>query len=144
MSKTTKYFALYSAIKAGGDKGSSPDSLCKSLGFSHSMLAVYIHALRNKFGAEIESVRNGKRVVTYRVTNIAECDKNISPNRKPRTTNKAKATKVARVTKTVKSKPRKVRVERTVEELLPVIEDMSITEIGSEDLADIKSQLGIA
>ena len=95
MSKTTKYFDLFSALKAGGDKGVSPESLAQALGFTTGALAVYIHALRHKFGAQIESVRNGRTVVNYRLVNIAEMEAAISPNRKPRTT-KAKATKTAK------------------------------------------------
>ena len=111
MSKSTKYFDLFSALKAGGAKGVSPESLQKTLDFTPGALAVYIHALRNKFGAVIESVRNGRTVVAYRLTNADEVK--ITAARKPRTVKgkPAKAAKPAKVktvlrsvTKTVKSK----------------------------------------
>jgi len=143
--KHTKYFELFSALKAGGAKGVDPAALAKTLNFSMGSLAVYIHALRHNFGAVIESVRNGRVVTAYRLVNVAECEKSISPTRKPRTV-KAKAP-VARkgimrtAVKTVKSKatPKTRNVDGPVE----VIDDMSITEYTDADLSDIKSQLGI-
>ena len=155
--KTTKYYDLFSVLKAGKDKGVSPDTLCKTLKFSSGMLAVYIHALRNKFGAVIESVRNGRTVTAYRLMNVAECEKTISPNRKPRTvkTKKGASKLVAdmadlkfgkkstatKMTKVVKTKvARKSKKDGPVE----VIDDMSVTEITESDLEDIKNQLGIA
>ena len=151
MSKTTKYFDLFSALKAGGDKGVSPESLAQALGFTTGALAVYIHALRHKFGAQIESVRNGRTVVNYRLVNIAEMEAAISPNRKPRTT-KAKATKTAKakpkaakrtkaapVTRTTSAKKSKVR-----DGIVPVLdEDMDILEVSDRELADIASSLGL-
>lgn len=152
MSKSTKYFELFSALKAGGDKGVEPTALAKTLNFSMGSLAVYIHALRHNFGAVIESVRNGRTVTAYRLVNIAECEKTISPNRKPRTSKtpskkaKAKANLAARIQKISKTKAPKVAPRKRVVEDGPVevIEDMSITEVDFEDLDDIKAQLGIA
>ena len=140
---STKYFDLFSALKAGGTKGVTPESLTKALNFSGASLAVYIHALRHKFGAQIESVRNGRTVVAYRLLNIAEMEKVISPNRKPRTVKAKKITKTARVVTTTPKKPTKSS-RKTKTGILPVIEDTSITEIDTADLDDIKSQLGIA
>jgi biotin operon repressor len=153
MSKTTKYFDLFSALKAGGDKGVTPDALAKSLNFTTGALAVYIHALRHKFGAVIESVRNGRTVVSYRLVNVAEMEAAISPNRKPRTT-KAKKAAPAKATKATKTKVKakkaakaapvkktKVRDDGPVEVLDA---DLEIAEITDRELADIRDQLGIA
>lgn len=143
--KHTKYFDLFSALKAGGDKGVSPDSLQKTLSFTSGALAVYIHALRNKFGAQIESVRNGRTVTAYRLTNIAEMEKSILPTRKPRTS-KAKARKsiaVARVTKVTKA-PKTVKKTVVDDGSIPVLDaDLDISEITDNDLADIRHSLGI-
>lgn len=152
MAKTTKYFELFSALKAGGDKGVTPEALATALGFKIGALAVYIHALRHKFGANIESVRNGRTVTLYRLVNVAEMEKAISPTRKPRTT-KAKATKTvkaakpkaakrvktATVTRTTSAKKSKVR-----DGIVPVLdEDMDILEVTDRELADIASSLGL-
>lgn len=155
MSKSTKYFDLYSALKAGGDKGVSPESLMKATGFNQGALAVYIHALRHKFGAVIESVRNGRNIVAYRLTNADEVK--ITSARKPRTVKpkptvagyqKAKAKKakstLRTATKTVKSKA-PVRTAAVDDGSVPVLDtDMDITEYTDRDLEDIKDQLGIA
>lgn len=148
MSKTTKYFELFSALKAGGDKGVSPVALQKATGFNQGALAVYIHALRHKFGAQVESVRNGRTVIMYRLVNADALEGVITPNRKPRTVKpkaakpaKAKRAVVARVSKTVKSK-----VAKTVDDgAVPVLDpDLEITEYTDRELADIQDQLGIA
>jgi biotin operon repressor len=154
MSKTTKYFDLFSALKAGGDKGVTPDALAKSLNFTTGALAVYIHALRHKFGAQIESVRNGRTVVSYRLVNVAEMEAAISPNRKPRTTKAKKAAPAkAKATKATKTKVKAKKVAKTapvktkVRDDGPVEvldEDLDIAEITDRELDDIRSQLGIA
>lgn len=149
MSKSTKYFDLYSALKAGGDKGVSPESLQKTLGFTQGALAVYIHALRHKFGAVVESVRNGRVVIAYRLANADELSGKILPTRKPRTVKakaaKAKKTVVARVTKTVKAKaPKRTATVQDDGSVAVLDEDLDIAEMSDRELADIQSQLGIA
>lgn len=153
MAKSTKYFELFSALKAGADKGVSPETLQKATGFNQGALAVYIHALRHKFGAVIESVRNGRTIVSYRLTNAAELESKILPTRKPRTSTVAKKAKtpakaakksavVARVTRVSKAAAKKtVAVE---DGSVPCLDsDMDITEITDHDLADIRHSLGI-
>jgi hypothetical protein len=145
MSKSTKYFDLFSALKAGGDKGVSPAALQKATGFNQGALAVYIHALRHQFGAVIESVRNGRTVTAYRLTNADEVT--ITAARKPRTV-KAKAVK-----KTAPKKARTNSIMRTAtvtkttkvdDGSIPVLDaDLDIAEIGASELDDIRHSLGI-
>jgi biotin operon repressor len=147
---STKYYDLFSALKAGGDKGVSPAALMKALDFSTSALAVYIHALRHKFGAQVDSVRNGRTVTAYKLTNIAEMEKVILPTRKPRTVKAkvakpAKAVKASRkgvtrvITKTT-TKATKVRDDGSI----PCLDaDLDIAEIGASELDDIRHSLGI-
>lgn len=147
MSKSTKYFDLFSALKAGGDKGVTPESLMKATGFNQGALAVYIHALRHKFGAVIESVRNGRNIVAYRLTNADEVK--ITAARKPRTVKNAKP----KVAKPVKAKAKKTVVARVTKTVktpivqdgsIPVLDaDLDITEYTDNDLADIRNSLGI-
>lgn len=143
MSKSTKYFELFSALRAGGDKGVSPAALMKATGFNSGALAVYIHALRNQFGAVIESVRNGRTVVAYRLTNADKV--NITAERKPRT---IKAGKVAtkRVKKTAVKTARVVKTstkKSPVNEGIVDVSDLEVTEYSDRELADISAQLGI-
>lgn len=150
MSKSTKYFELFAALKSGGSKGVAPDALAKTLGFTPGALAVYIHALRHKFGAVIESTRNGRTVTAYRLVNIAEMEAAISPNRRPRNSVtpakpkalKRKAVKATRaVTKTAKTKTVKASKD---DGIVDVIDDMSITEFSDRELDDLRNQLGLA
>jgi hypothetical protein len=148
MSKSSKYFELFSALKAGGDKGVSPAALQKATGFNQGALAVYIHALRNKFGAQIESVRNGRSVIAYRLTNADEVT--ITAARKKRVTvakpakAKAKKTVVASVTKTVKRSIKPAVHNNTHHGIVAVPDpDLDIVEYTDRELADIQSQLGI-
>jgi biotin operon repressor len=144
---STKYYDLFSALKAGGDKGVSPAALMKALDFSTSALAVYIHALRHKFGAQVDSVRNGRTVTAYKLTNIAEMEKVILPTRKPRTV-KAKATKAPKAKATKTTAVRVARVVKTAkvrdDGSIPVLDaDLDIAEIGASELDDIRHSLGI-
>lgn len=143
---TTRYFDLFSALRAGGDNGVSPAALQQATGFNQGALAVYIHALRNKFGAEIESVRNGRTVVAYRLTN-ADAVK-IAATRKPRSPNKSVVSKtpVPRKGTTMKT----VNVVKTTKVAdnndgsIPVLDaDLDIAEIGASELDDIRHSLGI-
>lgn len=146
MSKSTKYFELFSALKAGGDKGVSPAALQKATGFNQGALAVYIHALRHQFGAVIESVRNGRTVTAYRLTNADAVA--ITAARKPRTV-KAKAKTAAkksaamRTVKVVKT-TQAVSGRNTHNGIVAVPDpDLDITEIGASELDDIRHSLGI-
>lgn len=150
MAKSTKYFDLFSALRAGGDKGVSPEALQKATGFNQGALAVYIHALRHQFGAVIESVRNGRSVVAYRLTNADEVK--ITAARKPRVvtkTKKAAPKKQARVGvpgRIIKPAVRTAHIVKTtkVEDgSIPVIDDLDICEIGANELDDIRHSLGI-
>lgn len=142
MSKSTKYFELFTALKSSGDNGVSPDTLQKATGFNQGALAVYIHALRHKFGAKIDSIRDGRTVVGYRLTNADELAAKILPTRKPRTV-KAKVAKpkaaqrkgiVGSVTKTTKTASKEGIVD---------VSDLEISEYTDTDLADIRQSLGI-
>jgi hypothetical protein len=144
---TTRYFDLFSALRAGGDKGVSPAALQQVTGFNQGALAVYIHALRNLFGAEIDSVRNGRTVTAYKLTNADALVSVILPTRKKRAVNKAIANKTP--------VPRKETTLRTVKVVnttkvenndgsIPVLDaDLDIAEIGSSELDDIRMSLGI-
>jgi hypothetical protein len=147
MSKSTKYFELFSALRAGGDKGVSPAALQKATGFNQGALAVYIHALRHQFGAVIESVRNGRTVTAYRLTNADEVT--ITASRKPRTLKtkaKASAKKPVKM-KTVKPTLRTAQIVKTSkvdDGSIPVLDaDLDIAEIGASELDDIRHSLGI-
>jgi antitoxin (DNA-binding transcriptional repressor) of toxin-antitoxin stability system len=145
MSKSTKYFELFTALKSSGENGVSPATLQKATGFNQGALAVYIHALRHKFGAKIDSIRDGRTVIGYRLTNADELAAKILPTRKPRTT-KAKVAKAPTQprkgimrTATVKTKTAKASTQEGIVD----VSDLEISEYTDNDLADIRQSLGI-
>jgi hypothetical protein len=144
-SNTTNYFDLFTALKVGGAKGVSPKSLLKTLKFSPGSLAVYIHALRHKFGAEIESVRDGRNVTAYRLVNIATCEKKI-PSTDGRmkkavvVTKKKKKKKVIAAIPTKKSVVAKNVVTINDDGEIPILDPH---EMHDNELADIRMSLGI-
>lgn len=142
MSKSTKYFDLFSALRAGGDKGVSPADLQKATGFNQGALAVYIHALRHQFGAQIDSVRNGRTVTAYRLTNADALASTILPTRKLRVSKPkaVKSVKAAPCKGIVGSVTKTVKAER---EGIVDVSDLEISEYNDSDLADIRQSLGI-
>jgi hypothetical protein len=151
MSKSTKYFTLFSALRAGGDKGVSPEALQKATGFNQGALAVYIHALRHKFNAQIESVRSGRTVVAYRLTNAEEAAAVILPTRKKRVVKAKVKLSPAKPRTSIKvNKPPSIlrtaaaKTGLVEDGSVPVLDaDLDITEIGMSELDDIRQSLGI-
>jgi biotin operon repressor len=145
--KSTKYFVMFTALKSNGGKGVSPEALQKATGFNQGALAVYIHALRHQFGAEIESVRNGRTVVAYRLMNADALASVILPTRKPRSTNKKLVGKTPVPRKGTTMRTTRVVKTTVVKEndgSIPVLDpDLDIAEIGANELDDIRHSLGI-
>jgi hypothetical protein len=129
--------AVYEMMKDG--KSCNFEKMVKALNCSEVTAMVHICALRRDFNAEIETERDGRKVVAYKLTNAAD----IAPRMVLKSATKTKApkviktTKVARVAKTVSSK---VVDDGSV----ATLDDLSITEVDDRELADLKSQLGIA
>lgn len=130
-------------------------------------VAPYIHALRNKFGAKVDSVREGRNVVKYVLTNAkdvtltAEGEKR---GRKAGTKSKTAKAKVAKVKapkapKAAKpAKARKVKAPKVAKVFTPSEDtadefeskravapdaDLTVTEFDDRELADLRDQLGI-
>jgi hypothetical protein len=149
--KSTKYFVLFNLLKSSGKKGASPAACAKEMGFAPNSVAPYIHALRNKFGAKIDSVREGRMVVKYVLTNADEVKLTQAGNKRGR---KAKAVTVTTNTLKVKVKATKpVKVKKSAKK--PVVadieapavapdSDLTVTEFSDRELLDLREQLGIA
>lgn len=144
----TKYYTLFQALKSGGSKGASPATCAKEMDFALSSVAPYIHALRHKFGADIQTVRDGRQVSAYVLKNVAEVEANISPNRRAKGTAKAKPVKAAKTAPVTKVKSativKSTKAPRKIKDDAPVaVEDLQIEEISDMELSDIRSQLGL-
>ena len=114
------------------------ENMLKTLDVKQGSIMCLISALRNDFGAEIETVRDGRKVLTYQLLNA---DKVKIP------------TKVAKVAKAAQPKATKVAVSRTkatVSRKATAVADadiptLDVQEIDSDaELASLKAELGLS
>ena len=143
-----KMVAVYEMLKDGKDF--SFDKMVSKLACSPTTAMVLICALRRDFDAKIESVRDGRKVIAYRLDNAsALASKMVAKSKAP----KVKAAKpivaktaskvaVAKVAKPTKSK--KAASPREDEFDVPTLDaDLSVTEISDSEMADLRHQLGL-
>lgn len=150
----TKYFVLFTVLKSAGKAGVAPEECAKELNFAVGSVAPYMNSLRTKFGAEIETVKDGRTIKAYVLKNVSVVENNITPNRRGKVTAVAPVAKKARVVKVkpvakVKAKKVVIKVVETKleskkrEKVEAPDADLHITEFSDGDLADIKAQLGL-
>lgn len=142
----TKYYKLFQLLKSAGNKGATVAQCAKELDFALGSVGGYVVALRQKFGAEIEPIKNGRSTTGYRLLNVDAVEAVITPKRrgaatKPAKVTKTKTVKMQKVAKT-KTKTKTTRVSKSDE--MPVeLDSMEIEEITDSELSDIKAQLGL-
>jgi hypothetical protein len=127
-----KVEVLYTLMQSG--KPVTVESMIKTLDVKQGSIMCLISALRNDFGAEIETNRDGRKVLSYQLMNA---DKIKIPTKAPKA---AKAPKVARVavSKTKTTVSRKAAVTDDVPTL-------DVEEIDSDaELASLKAELGLS
>jgi hypothetical protein len=110
------------------------EKMIKTLNVKQGSIMCLISALRNDFGGEVETVRDGRKVLSYQLTNA---DKVKIPTKATKT----KAPKVARVavTKT------KTTVSRKAAAATDEIPNLEVQEIDSDaELASLKAELGLS
>jgi hypothetical protein len=127
-----KVEVLYTLMKDG--KPVPVEKMIKTLNVKQGSIMCLISALRNDFGGEVETVRDGRKVLSYQLTNA---DKVKIPTKATKT----KAPKVARVavTKT------KTTVSRKAAAATDEIPNLEVQEIDSDaELASLKAELGLS
>ena len=146
-----KMVAVYEMLKDGKDF--SFDKMVSKLACSPTTAMVLICALRRDFDAKIESVRDGRKVIAYRLDNAAALASKMVAKAKAPKTAKVKAAKpivaktaskvaVAKVAKPTKSK--KAASPREDEFDVPTLDaDLSVSEITDSEMADLRHQLGL-
>jgi hypothetical protein len=110
------------------------EKMIKTLNVKQGSIMCLISALRNDFGGEVKTVRDGRKVLSYQLTNA---DKVKIPTKATKT----KAPKVARVavTKT------KTTVSRKAAAATDEIPNLEVQEIDSDaELASLKAELGLS
>lgn len=96
---------------------------------------VYIHELKRAYGAEIESIREGRKVVAYKLNNANKLKSKVKMYR----------TNNAQFIKPVVKKVEEVFSDKKVETgEIPVIDsDNELVHISDSEMADVKSSLGL-
>jgi hypothetical protein len=130
---------VYEMMKDG--KPMNFDTLVKRLGCKPVTAMVLVCALRRDCNAEIETIRDGRKVESYQLTNAADIATKMVSTKVTKTkavkTPKVKATK----TKTVVSR----KAAKDDEFDVPTLDaDLDITEVSDAELADLRNQLGLA
>lgn len=145
MSKLTnpcrKTIATFEMLRSG--KPVKFADLVSRMGCKEITVMTYICSLRNNFGAEIETVRDGRKVVAYTLANPDV----VAPKMVSKSATKTPKVKVAKpivakvaVTKTKKTVSTKTVVKPTVDET-PTLE---VQEIDNDaELASLKAELGL-
>jgi NMD protein affecting ribosome stability and mRNA decay len=128
-----KVEVLFTMMKDG--KPVAVEKMIKTLNVKQGSIMCLISALRNDFGAEIETERDGRKVLSYQLTNG---DKVKIPTKAAKT----KAPKAAKVavlkTKTVVSRKSKAADSDEI----PTVD---VEEINSDaELASLKAELGLS
>ncbi len=131
--KVTQNYKLFSLLESG--ELVTIKQVAEGLDITEKSIPVYIHELRNKFKAEIETVRNGKQAIGYKLSNASKIKKNIP---------------MYRVGNSIFVKP-----EKKVEEeeapvvetaIAPVLEDQEeskYTHYSEPEINDLKDSLGL-
>ena len=150
-----KMVAVYEMLKDGKDF--SFDKMVSKLACSPTTAMVLICALRRDFDAKIESVRDGRKVIAYRLDNAsALASKMVAKAKAPKTSQKTASKKVSKTVSAVSkkssavlktaSKTAKVKQSSPREDEfdVPTLDaDLSVTEISDSEMADLRHQLGL-
>ena len=116
--KVTQNYRLATLLQSGSVV--SKDEIVKTLGVDQYSVPVYIHELKRLYKAEIKSVRNGRKVIGYQLTNKIKVPQYRSNN--------------AQVEKVIKPV--------VVDGALPVL-DPGTTVFDEREMLDVKDSLGL-
>jgi biotin operon repressor len=142
---STKVQVLFTLMQDGSKV--SVDKMLKVLNIKQGSVMCLISALRNDFGAEIETERDGRKVLSYQLTNPSKVKLPTKAAKVAKTATKSVASKpasktaVAKVVKTIKNKERVIKED---EFDVPTLDaDLSVSEVTDSELADLRHQLGL-
>lgn len=136
---TRKMIEVYEMLKDG--KPFRFETLVKRLGCKPVTAMVLICALKRDCNAEIETIRDGRKVESYQLHNAAAiASKMVGKTKAVKAPKAAKVAKVAVLkTKTVVSRKPKAAV--VDDGSVPTIE---VEELGDAELASLKAELGLS
>jgi hypothetical protein len=137
MAKNTQAFILFNMLKAAGSKGVTRDQVATALQVKETSVPVYFFGMKKLYNADIETVKNGRQVVAYKLLNPDQVT-NVPQTRG--------AGKIKVVTKKPLVKAAKVVKTNVVDDSgeIPTLDsDLRIAEITDREFGDIKSSLGL-
>jgi biotin operon repressor len=121
MPKVTQNYKLWTLLQSG--ESVTVATIQESLGIGQYSVPVYIHELKRIYKADIESVRDGRKVVGYKLLNKIKVPEYRTNN----------AQYVA-----------KVKEEPVADGAVPLLDaDNELTQIGEDEMNDIRDSLGI-
>lgn len=131
-----KILNTYEMLKSG--KSVNFDKMVKTLGVKPVTAMVFICALRKDFGADIETERDGRKVISYKLNNAEAIASSMVLKTKATKATKPKAAAVK-----VKKSVTRVAASRSAD--VPTVDsEFDVSEVTDAELADLKNQLGIA
>jgi hypothetical protein len=137
MAKNTQAFILFNMLKAAGSKGVTRDQVATALQVKETSVPVYFFGMKKLYNADIETVKNGRQVVAYKLLNPDQVT-NV-----PQTRGAGKIKVVAKKPLVKAAKVVKTNVVDDSGEIPTLDSDLRIAEITDREFGDIKSSLGL-
>lgn len=132
---SSRHLELFTMLKSG--KSVTVEAMQTALKIKSNSIMVLVYQLRTHLGGDIDSERDGRKVVSYRLNNASALESklaNVKTGRKPKA---AKTPKVAVLkTKTKVSKPKATAADDSIPTL-------DVEEVGDDELASLKAELGL-
>ena len=130
---TRKMIEVYEMLKDG--KPFKFDTLVSRLGCKPVTAMVLICALKRDCNADIETIRDGRKVDSYQLHNAAAIASKM--------VGKAKATKAPKAAKVavLKTKTTVTRKSKVAADEVPTVD---VEEVGDDELASLKAELGLS
>lgn len=141
MSNSTQSYRLFQLLKAGDVV--SKEVIAETLGVVLVSVPVYIHELKSQFKAEIKGVREGRKVIGYK---LLSTDLDV-PQYRRNSIHIPDSQKVKKPKKTavVESAPVEAVTAPVVDDgSVPVLDkDAEITQYNDRELSDVRESLGL-
>lgn len=133
---TRKMIEVFEMLKDG--KPLKFDTLVSRLGCKPVTAMVLICALKRDCNADIETIRDGRKVDAYQLHNASAISSKMVGKTKSVKTPKAAKVAVLKTKTTISRKPKAVAVD---DGSVPTVE---VEEVGFDELASLKAELGLS
>lgn len=136
---TRKMIEVYEMLKDG--KPLKFDTMVSRLGCKPVTAMVLVCALRRDCGAEIETIRDGRKVESYQLTNAADIASKMVGKTKAVKTKTPKAVAKVAVAKTKTTLARKSKSVAVDDGSIPTLD---VQEVDDSELESLKFELGLS